>query len=82
MAVYQVDDLVDVRADKTLSWRAGTVTAVESERYKVTLDSAISADAWSGVTRKYSGSNTLTVVYILKNAEVVAEGELIRTQGG
>jgi len=82
MADYDVDDLVDVRADKTHSWRAGTVTAAEDTRYQVTLDTPVTADTWSGATRKYGGSDTLSVVYILKNAEVVAEGELIRTQGG
>lgn len=82
MADYNVNDLVDVRATTALAWRAGTVTAKQADRWQVTLDSAVTANDWSGATRKYAGTNTLTVVYIQFNAEVVEEGALIRNQGG
>ena len=84
MATYIVDDDVDVRADDAHTWRAGTVTAVEDNRYEVTLDTPITADTWSGTTRKYGGSDTLDTVFIFKSVESMTstEGDLIRTQGG
>lgn len=86
MASYALDDLVDVRANKAHSWRAGTVTSAAAgpggNCWEVTLDIPVTANDWSGATRKYGGTNTLTVVNIYKHADLpnMGEGELIRTQ--
>ncbi len=83
---FIVDDLVDVRASESMTWRPGVVRAVEGGCYKVELDTPISADVWSGVTRKYGGSDMVgtaaTPVFVYEHCDEVIPDELIRPQGG
>jgi len=91
MASYSNGAFVDVRANKNLAWRAGTVTddvaaGPNGGCWEITLDAPITANDWQGVTRKYGGTENIVgnKVAIFKHADIpgLTEGELIRTQGG
>ena len=90
MASYATDDPVDVRHDTGQAWLPGTVTNPCPDHptgcWLVTLDADCTADAWTGTTRRYGGSDNLTdkKVHVKMAADIngLTEGELIRTQGG
>jgi hypothetical protein len=49
--------------------------------YQVTLDTPITADDWSGLTRKYAGSETLTAVWVHYHTESLTPDEHIKAEG-
>ena len=89
-----MDDRVDVRADKALAWRPGTVRHIPSEEhalcpggcYAVELDAPVSSDAWSGTTRRYGGSDLVggptNNVFVFEQTEKLAADDHIRSEGG
>lgn len=83
---WDVDDLVDVRATAALPWQPGVVRMVEGNCYAVELDTPITADAWTGTTRKYGGSDLVggppNYVLVQDHVEKIVPDELIRSQGG
>jgi hypothetical protein len=83
---FSVSDPVDVRATDALTWLPGVVASTAAgpfgSFYSVTLNAAVTANAWSGVTRLYGGTNTLTTVFINKHMDQLVPNELIRVQGG
>lgn len=85
MAVYSLNDRVEVRGNRSHAWRAGAVTNANAQNgaaYEVTLDTPINANTWSGTTRKYAGSEMLSKVFINKSVETMSclEGEHIRAE--
>lgn len=90
MADYILNDTVDVRHDTGRSWLPGTVTDPDAGPngccWEVTLDAPCTANAWTGTTRRYGGTDNLkdNKVLIYKHADIpgLTEGELIRTRGG
>ena len=90
MATWNLNDTVDIRSAPNLTWRAGTVTDPDAGpgggNIEVTLDAPITANDWTGTTRRYGGADNIknNKVLISKNADLfgMTEGELIRTQGG
>lgn len=88
---WSVDDRVDVRAKAGMTWRPGTVRATtcaahEDNCYVVELDTPIPADDWSGMTRRYGGSENVggpgREVHVWQHTEPLVPNELIRTEGG
>ena len=91
---FLVNDRVDVRADKAHAWRPGAVRHVPSEDhpscpngcYAVELDTPVAADDWSGVTRRYGGSELVggpaNNVFVFAHTEKLAADDHIRTEGG
>jgi hypothetical protein len=89
---WSVGDRVEVRADKALAWRAGTVRHAPSEGhpacpkgcYAVELDTPVTGDDWTGVTRKYGGSELVgsatNPAFIYQHTDKVAEGDHIRSE--
>jgi hypothetical protein len=83
-------DLVDVRASASLAWLQGTVRSVQQgsaqDCYGVELDTPVTSDTWSGVTRRYGGSTLVgtaaRMIYVHEHVEKLAPDELIRNQGG
>ena len=89
MASYILNDTVDVRHDTARAWLPGIVTNAACASHgghcwEVTLNAPVTANAWTGTTRRYGGTDNLknNIVYISKNADLpgMTEGELIRTQ--
>ena len=88
MADYGQDALVDVRHDTERTWLPGTVTnpaaGPTGGAWEVTLDAPVTANAWTGTTRRYGGTDNIkdNKVFIAKNADIngLTEGHLIRTQ--
>jgi hypothetical protein len=71
---YNPGDLVDVRSGVP-TWRPGVVSLVDDEKIVVDLDSPYpTADQWSGVTRRYGGSEPVAVATIWKASEAVSDG--------
>ncbi|MHA2064169.1 MAG: hypothetical protein ACXABY_07290 [Candidatus Thorarchaeota archaeon] len=66
-----VDDPVEVRATSALPWRAGVVTEVMSHCYRVTLDTPLAADTWMGITRKYGGTELVTIVNVMEHCDSI-----------
>jgi hypothetical protein len=84
MATFVTTDRVEVRSTGSAAWRAGEVTATDARKgnaYEVTLDTPLNANAWSGRTRKYGGSNFLSVVTISKSSETLQPGQFIKAEG-
>lgn len=79
---FEVDDLVEVRSGASRNWNPGVVVAVTRSHFLVELDTPITADAWSGVARRYGGNRGVggvaRPVRIRKHVEKLAPGELIR----
>jgi hypothetical protein len=85
MATFVTNDRVEVRGAGAHAWRAGVVSNDAAGKgggcYEVTLDTPVNANAWGGRTRKYAGSNLLSVVAIFKNAETLDPGVYIKAEG-
>lgn len=78
MAAFVLNDRVRIRSSNITGWRTGTVTsttALGGSAYEVTLDAAVSANAWSGRARARGGLVMVTKVYFGKNAEALLPGE-------
>lgn len=89
MASYANGASVDVRHDTARTWLPGTVTnpcPLHADCWLVTLNAPVTANVWTGTTRKYGGANNLTnnEVHIAQAGDVenLTEGQLIRIQGG
>lgn len=85
MATFIVNDRVEIRAAKAhITWRPGAVSSTSAGLnggcYEITLDLAVSANDWSGMTRNYIGTNTLTKVFIYKHQETLDPGALIKAE--
>lgn len=89
---FQVGERVDVRATKALLWNAGVVRTSGSQPrcpdlcYGVELDTPITADVWSGVTRRYGGNLLVgtgsNYVFVPEHIAKIVPGDLIRPEGG
>lgn len=91
---WSVGNRVEVRADKGHAWKAGTVRYVPEDEhascpqgcYAVELDTPVTADAWSGTTRRYGGTELVggpgQLVFVYSHSDLVATGDHIRSEGG
>ena len=76
---WNVSDPVQVRANSGQAWSGGVVYAVMDDRYCITLDTPMTADAWTGTTRAIMGDKMLTVIDVLKHCEDLVPDKHIRT---
>lgn len=76
---WNISDPVQVRANSSQAWVGGVVTEVFPDCYKVTLNTPMTSDAWTGTTRPYAGDSLLTYVAVLRHCETLAPDEHIRT---
>lgn len=90
---WAVNDRVEVRISKASAWHAGAVRHVPADDhlacptgcYAVELDTPVSANVWSGVTRKYGGLELVggasNLVFVRAHVEKVAAGDHMKTEG-
>ena len=77
---FQVNDLVDVRADFAHPWRAGVVSEVRATRYVVALVAPLPVNTWTGKTRKIGGNPNISTVEVAKAAACVCEDQHIKVR--
>lgn len=71
---YQPGDPVDVRSSVP-TWYPGVVSLVDDARIVVDLDAPHpTSDQWSGVTRRYGGTDPVLQATIWKASEAVSQG--------
>lgn len=76
MSQYQPGDPVNVRSG-TQQRRPGVVALADADKIIVDLDAPWpTADQWSGVTRRYGGSDPVKQVTIWVASEVVNGGHI------
>jgi hypothetical protein len=78
---YPVGTRVDVRAKASLDWHAGTIVATGGEGehcYEVELDVPVTADEWTGTTRRYGGAELVYVVKCNCGVEKIVPDELLK----
>ena len=79
---FNVNDLVDVRAKATHTWRPGMVASVtplsSGERYQVSLDTPIATSAWLGFARAFGGDGNISSAIVFLRIDTVKPDELIR----
>ena len=80
--VWNVSDPVEIRANSGQGWSAGVVTSLSETRYCVTLNTPMTANDWLGITRKYAGTELVTVIDVLKHCPNIVPDKHIRTPGG
>lgn len=80
--MWNVNDPVEIRANSSQTWSSGVVTSMTNQCYCVTLDTPMTANAWLGVTRKYAGTELITVVNVTKHCPDIVPNMHIRTPGG
>jgi hypothetical protein len=79
---FPAGTLVSVRADPALPWRDGVSQGLTpgGQCYRVTLDTPITADEWSGKTRKYGGSNPVQNIQVYTQVDFVDPDQLIKAR--
>lgn len=82
---FEPGDRVEVRSAPANPWLPGEVTALglgaAGDCYAVLLDTPVTSDAWSGVTRRYGGSDTLETVYVHYQTEEFNPVTYIKAEG-
>jgi hypothetical protein len=80
VAIFVVDDLVEVRAAGAHAWRTGMVTEVRENCYVITLDAPLSGNTWTGKTRRLGGNPNISMVCVAKASETAVEGQHVRAR--
>lgn len=81
MASYPNGSRVEVRSSGSAPWYPGEVVRQDHMCWEVDLDSAVTGDQWSGVTRRYGGSDMIGLVSVFKATETVLPGSQIKAEG-